>query len=96
MGKRLATNFYETQNKGEVGRDMLFSLDKLAAMDDLDTDALAPLRLSVGQLANAVNIPDETIEKYLNASYGLFKGEKIADAVLLSTIPNKEVKYLTA
>ena len=66
MGKRLATDFYETQNKGEVGRDMLFSLDKLAAMDDLDTDALAPLRLSVGQLANAVNIPDETIEKYLN------------------------------
>jgi len=68
MGKRLAENFYETQNKGEVARDMLFSLDKLSGMDDLPTDALAPLRLSVGQLANAVNIPDETIKEYLNTN----------------------------
>ena len=68
LSKAQVLRYTKGQEKGDVARDMIFSLDKLYAMDDLNTGALAPLQQSLGQMANALGMNDDLIKTYLNTN----------------------------
>ena len=68
LSKAMVASYTKVQEKGDVARDMIFSLDKLYAMDDLNTGALAPLQQSLGQMANALGMNDDLIKTYLNTN----------------------------
>ena len=68
LSKAQVLRYSKGQEKGDVARDMIFSLDKLYAMDDLNTGALAPLQQSLGQMANALGMNDDLIKTYLNTN----------------------------